>query len=99
MSGKKVSAGVIFTCLEEKRGRGWWHVCQAWGEAIASGPAKTQEEARQKNRDAKTAYLAELEAGNFAQNTEPDPRNEPHGFRGWNRPHIDRSYSSDRELY
>ena len=72
MSAKEVKndkgPGVIFTCVEEPARssktwrRGWTYRCFAFGEQIASGPAKTQAEARQKNRDAKEAYLADLTA-------------------------------------
>lgn len=94
MSGRK-QPGVIFTCLEERRGRRWWHVCQAWGEAIASGPAKTQAEARQKNREAKEAYLAKLAEGNFAQTTAPDPRHAAPAFNRV-RPHVPFEMVTDR---
>lgn len=56
------ATGIIFTCEEVRSGRRWKYVCRAWGEVIASGPASTQAEARQKNREAKKTYWADLVA-------------------------------------
>lgn len=94
--GTAVNTTVIFTCLEQRHGRRWRYICQAWGEAIASGPARSQAEARRKNREAKVEYLQKLEQGVFAQTTAPDPR---HTMPAFNRvlPKIDRDFALPSE--